>query len=349
MSTSDVQPPRIAFFDYALPNELIAQTPAEPRDSARLLVVQRETGQLSDRVFRDLPELLRPGDALVVNDTRVLPGRLHALRATGGRVEILLLERVSGDVWRCIARPAGRLRLGESLTLVDATGAPSIEQVEVAGRDGETLLVRVSDATIAARGTLPLPPYITTPLVDPERYQTVFSREAGSAAAPTAGLHFTEELLRRCADAGISRVTITLHVGLDTFKPIRVDDVRQHTMHSEAYSVRGDALRTLRETRAAGGRVIAVGTTSVRTLESIADHLEAGIQHDVAGSTRLYITPGYQFRVVDVMITNFHLPRTTLLLLVGAFAGGELIRRAYEHAIDRRYRFYSFGDAMLIV
>jgi S-adenosylmethionine:tRNA ribosyltransferase-isomerase len=352
VSEPDQAPLPIERFDYHLPPELIAQQPAEPRDSARLLVVSRADGALSDRVFRDLPDLLQPGDLLVANDTRVIPARLHCRRESGGRVELLLLSRLVNGDWKALARPARRLRDGERLRLLDSADADSEETVEVVGRDDEAVVVRFADETsIEHHGRVPLPPYIRDTTSDPERYQTVYARESGSSAAPTAGLHFTPEVIAACRRRGIEMVTVTLHVGLDTFQPIKTADAREHQIHSEWFEVSADVLAKVAAAKRDGRRVVAVGTTSVRTLESAADAIcnAGGDGQSVAGPTRLYITPGYEFKIVDVMLTNFHLPRTTLMLLVSAFAGEDVIRAAYAHAVDERYRFYSFGDAMLIV
>lgn len=335
----------IARYDYELPEELIAQEPIEPRDAARLLVVDRSAGSLSDRGIRDLPSLLRPTDLLVLNDTRVLPARLRLQRASGGQVELLLLRRREDQIWETLARPARRLRPDEPLF---AAGEPVATWV---GRDGDLGLVRILDeAQVDTLGEMPLPPYITSRLHDPERYQTVFARERGSAAAPTASLHFTPQLLNELTSMGVRIAWITLHVGLDTFQPVREEDALQHHIHAEWYAVSAETVSLLRQQRASGGRIVAVGTTAVRTLETVADEvLSDDPPRDLQGETRTYITPGYEFRLVDVMQTNFHLPRTTLLLLVAAFAGDEQMRAAYAHAVAQRYRFYSFGDAMLIV
>ena len=349
---TDVPEPRlpIARFDYDLPEELIAQHPIEPRDASRLLVVDRATGSLSDHIFRDLPDLLTPGDLLVLNDTRVIPARLFTRRATGGQVELLFLEKLEHDTWRVLARPARRLRAGEPLTVLDPKGEPVGVEVTVRERDpdmGMIVSVEDADTTLHRYGQMPLPPYIRERLEDAERYQTVFAEREGSAAAPTAGLHFTPELLDRCRERGLRIEHVTLHVGLDTFQPVKVDDALEHTIHSEWYDVSATTLGALRDVRAAGRRVVAVGTTVARTLETIAPQLDQ--IHGVSGATSIYITPPYRFQMVDAMVTNFHLPRTTLLLMVSALAGEETIRAAYAHAIRERYRFYSFGDAMLIV
>jgi len=339
-------------FDYDLPPELIAQQPAEPRDSARLLVVSRETGSLEDRVFRDLPDILQPGDLIVINDTRVIPARMIARRESGGRVEFLLLARRPDGSWSSLARPARRLRLGETLALVGHDDAGTSGTVVVTGREEELVIVTFSDESAIERvGRVPLPPYIRDATSDPERYQTVYNRQAGSAAAPTAGLHFTPAVMDRCRQRGIEFATVTLHVGLDTFQPIKTEDARDHLIHSEWFDVPSATLAAVAKATRESRRVVAVGTTSVRTLESVAEAIHSAdtAVEPIAGATRLYITPGYQYRVVDVMLTNFHLPRTTLLLLVSAFAGESLTRAAYLHAITEQYRFYSFGDAMLIV
>jgi S-adenosylmethionine:tRNA ribosyltransferase-isomerase len=339
-------------FDYDLPPELIAQQPAEPRDSARLLVVSRVNDSLSDHVFRELPDLLQPGDLIVVNDTRVIPARLIARRESGGRVEFLLLSRRADGSWRSLARPARRLRLGETLHIVGHDDRVTEDSVHVVDREDESVIVTFADeGSIERHGRVPLPPYIRDTSVDPERYQTVYNREAGSAAAPTAGLHFTPRVMEECRAREIEFATVTLHVGLDTFQPIKTADARDHQIHSEWLGISAETLAAVAEAKRSGRRVVAVGTTSVRTLESVADavHSRDSANESISGPTRLYITPGYTYRVVDVMLTNFHLPRTTLLLLVAAFAGEELARAAYMHAIQERYRFYSFGDAMLIV
>ncbi|HEX5167082.1 MAG TPA: tRNA preQ1(34) S-adenosylmethionine ribosyltransferase-isomerase QueA [Thermomicrobiales bacterium] len=352
MTDSRPEPLPVDRLDYDLPEELIAQQPAEPRDSSRLLVVSRSDGSLQDHIFRELPTLLQPGDLIVVNDTRVLPARLLARRSSGGRVELLLLARQADGSWQSMARPARRLRPGETLTLLDHSDALSGDHVEVIGREDDSVIVRFHDeADVQRHGRVPLPPYIHESAPDPERYQTVYSREPGSAAAPTAGLHFTDAVMDACRERGVEFASVTLHVGLDTFQPIKTADARDHQIHSEWFAVSAATLNAVAAAKREGRRVVAVGTTSVRTLESVADVVLANeLPADaISGPTRLYITPGYQYRVVDVMLTNFHLPRTTLLLLVSAFAGEELMRDAYAHAIRERYRFYSFGDAMLIV
>ena len=357
---------RTSDFDYHLPPELIAQTPAEPRDSSRLLVLHRKTGQLEHRVFTSLLEYLRPGDLMVFNRSRVLPARLFGVRAgNGGRVELLLLRRQSPGVWQSLARPGRRLRAGEVIDILpNSTAAPDgglTAEVLESHRDG-TKLVRLSaEDQLEQFGHTPLPPYIRRKLDDPERYQTVYAREPGSAAAPTAGLHFTREMLGRAEAAGVETAFVTLHVGLDTFRPVQDEDPREHAIHTERYQIDHAAAGALRRARAGGRRIIAVGTTTVRVLEQAAQD-GGGVYGSAAfgpreGEASIYILPGHRFRAVDAMLTNFHLPRSTLLMLVSAFAefggqrepGRDMVLRAYAEAIRRRYRFYSFGDAMLLL
>ena len=345
MKTSD--------FDYHLPADLIAQTPVEPRDSSRLLVLRRSTGSMEHRSFRDLPEYLDPGDVLVMNDSRVLPGRLLGTReGTGGRVEFLLLRRIGPGLWKAVGRPSRSLRPGVRARIP----RPGHEDlgVEVLEADrGSVRMIRLSSEEGLERwGRVPLPPYIHTRLDDPERYQTVYAREPGSAAAPTAGLHFTRQLLDRLRARGVGLVFVTLHVGLDTFAPVRADDPAAHPIHGEYFEVGESAARMLRDARAAGRRVVAVGTTSVRVLEQVALGLDGREPEELSatsGWAGLYILPGHRFRLVDAMVTNFHLPRTTLLMLVSAFAGRDEVLTAYRQAIAREYRFYSFGDAMMVL
>src|SRR5579883_3441612 len=350
-------------FDYDLPQELIAQTPIEPRDASRLLIVDRASGSLAHRHFRDIGDYLRPGDLLIANQSRVIPARLLGRRAeTGGNVEVLLLaERpdLGPDIWETLVRPGRRLREG-SRVLFGGENDPARLQAEILQRTeaGGRVVRFTTQASEGAQATvrelieqlgrMPLPPYIHETLNDPERYQTVYARIRGSAAAPTAGLHFTPELLDRLRQQGVQVGFVTLHVGLDTFRPVEVEDVRDHKMHSEEIELDEATAQLIQQTRAAGGRVVAVGTTSVRVLESVAS-LHDGQIKPYKGATRLFITPGYRYQAVDALITNFHLPRSTLLLLVSAFMGKDLMERAYQAAIQERYRFFSFGDAMLIL
>ena len=338
-----------ADFDFHLPEELIAQTPLEKRDSSRLLIIDRETGQFIDQHFDNIIDQLEPGDALVMNNTRVLPARLYGTKPeTGGHVELLLLKNTQGDFWEVLAKPAKRLRVGTRVSFGDGRLTATVtEELEHGGRivrfDYQGIFLEVLESL----GEMPLPPYIHEKLEDRERYQTVYAKENGSAAAPTAGLHFTEELLDKIAAKGVKLVYLTLHVGLGTFRPVSVDNLEEHEMHSEFYSLSEEAAETLRQVKASGHRIIAVGTTSIRTLETIGSKFEGQIQAD-SGWTNIFIKPGYQWKIVDAFSTNFHLPKSTLVMLVSAFAGRQLTLQAYEHAIAERYRFFSFGDAMFI-
>ncbi len=340
----------LAEFDYDLPPDFIAQTPVEPRDSARLLVLQRATGALTHARFHQLADFLQPGDALIFNDTRVLPARLMARRAgTGGKVELLLLKRHAPLTWEALVG-GKRLPIGSS---VDVEGDPDLHGVVMQEFDGARRLIQFSKPItplLDKVGTTPLPPYIHTPLADPQRYQTVYAQIPGSAAAPTAGLHFTPELIERLKAQGVRVGFVTLHVGLDTFAPVTEERVETHAMHGEWYDLPHETAALINAAKREGRRVMAVGTTSVRTLESApASDVAGEVIAPAAATTALFILPGHRFRVVDALITNFHLPRTTLLMLVSAFAGREKILAAYEAAKREHYRFYSFGDAMLIL
>ncbi|MGD0878430.1 MAG: tRNA preQ1(34) S-adenosylmethionine ribosyltransferase-isomerase QueA [Anaerolineales bacterium] len=337
MKTSD--------FDYTLPPDSIAQTPVEPRDSSRLLVLNRETGIIEHSYFRELGRYLQPKDLLVVNRTRVIPARLFARKSTGGRVEVLLLRRDDLLTWECLVGGKG-LAVGRSITIENGPTGEIIGFME-----GSHRRLRFSEPIepyFPVAGHVPLPPYIHTPLQDPERYQTVYASEPGSAAAPTAGLHFTTRLMEELESLGINFAEVTLHVGLDTFAPVTEEDPAQHQIHTEWCEVPPSTVDAIASARHSGGRIIAVGTTSVRTLESAARSGRDSII-SYSGQTNLYILPGYRFKLVDVMITNFHLPKSTLIMLVSAFAGREKILQAYEVAVQQHYRFYSFGDAMLIL
>jgi len=336
MNTSD--------FNYHLPESSIAQTPIEPRDSSRLLVLHRDTGTLEHRIFRDLGDYLRPNDLLILNQTRVIPARIYARKPTGGRVELLLLRRRDLLRWEALVGGKG-LRLGSKIRVEGGPEAMILEFLE--GAERLLFFTEPIEPYLPKVGNVPLPPYIHEKLSDPERYQTVYARQPGSAAAPTAGLHFTPRLLDELQGKGVKTAYVTLHVGLDTFAPVTEDNPKQHKIHTEWCELPQETADAINQTKASGGRVIAVGTTSVRTLES-AEVGQNGIL-SYSGSTSIFILPGYQFKVVDAMITNFHLPKSTLIMLVSAFAGREKILETYETAIKEGYRFYSFGDAMLIL
>ena len=335
-------------FYFDLPEELIAQTPLQKRDSSRMLHLDRQTGEIEHRHFYELPEYLREGDCLVLNDTRVLPARLLGCRSSGGGVELVLLRDLGEGRWECLSRPGRKTRPGTELSFGDGELTATVEAVAEGGNrivrfhyDGIFLEV------LERLGKMPLPPYIKEELQDAERYQTVYSRELGSAAAPTAGLHFTPELLEEIAKKGVKICYVTLHVGLGTFRPVKEDEIEDHEMHSEFCVVSPETADTVNTVKKSGGRVIAVGTTSCRTLESFTD--EDGTLRPGSRWTNIFIYPGYRFKCIDALITNFHLPESTLIMLVSALAGRENILRAYETAVKERYRFFSFGDAMLIL
>ena len=336
-------------FAYDLPQELIAQHPVEPRDSSRLLVYHRDTGAIEHRVFQEITDYLRPGDALVINDTRVIPARLLGNRAgTGGAVELLLLKRLGKDTWEALAGPGRKARPGDVLEFGGGRlRATILQDTEAGARVVRFQYEGVFEEALDELGKMPLPPYIHEPLQDRDRYQTVYAAHDGSAAAPTAGLHFTPELLERVAGRGIDIVPVLLHVGLGTFRPVKAQEVSEHTMHSEEYEVTPNAAARINQARARGGRVVCVGTTTVRTLESVAD--ESGVIRPARGETAIFITPGVPIRAVDALITNFHLPESTLLMLISALMGREQALAAYAEAVRERYRFFSFGDAMLIL
>lgn len=336
-------------FDFDLPEELIAQTPLEKRDSSKLLVIDRKTHDMVDTHFDHILDELNPGDALVMNNTRVLPARLYGEKPdTHGHVELLLLKNTQGDQWEVLAKPAKRLRVGAKVSFGDGRLTATVkEKLDHGGRIVEFDYDGIFLEVLESLGEMPLPPYIHEKLDDPERYQTVYAKENGSAAAPTAGLHFTQDLLEKIEAKGVKLVYLTLHVGLGTFRPVSVDNIDEHEMHSEFYILSEEAAQTLRDVKAAGGRVVAVGTTSIRTLETIGSKFNGEIKAD-SGWTNIFIKPGYDFKVVDAFSTNFHLPKSTLVMLVSAFAGREFVLEAYQHAIDQHYRFFSFGDAMFV-
>ncbi|MFC6171373.1 tRNA preQ1(34) S-adenosylmethionine ribosyltransferase-isomerase QueA [Loigolactobacillus jiayinensis] len=336
-------------FDYNLPHELIAQTPLKERDASRMLVLDHETGALQDKHFYDILDELHAGDAVVMNDTRVMPARLYGVKPdTGGHEEVLLLNNTEGDKWETLMKPARRAKVGTEVVFGDGQLTATVtEELEHGGRMIEFHYDGIFMEILEQLGETPLPPYIKAKLDDPEMYQTVYAKENGSAAAPTAGLHWTKELLAKAEAKGVKLVYLTLHVGLGTFRPVDEDDIDDHKMHSEFYRLTPEAADELNEVRKNGGRIIATGTTSIRTLETIGTKFDGEIKPD-SGWTDIFIKPGYQWRVVNAFITNFHLPKSTLVMLVAAFTGRDNILNAYQHAIDERYRFFSFGDAMFI-
>lgn len=336
-------------FYFDLPRELIAQDPLEERTSSRLLILEKNTGEIKHQVFRDIIDYLNPGDCLVLNNTKVLPARLLGVKQdTGAAVELLLLKRKEGNVWETLAKPGKKVRPGTRLSFGDGLlQAEVLDVVEEGNRLVRFSYEGIFEEVLDRLGEMPLPPYITHKLKDKNRYQTVYAKYDGSAAAPTAGLHFTGELLRQIEAKGVKLAYVTLHVGLGTFRPVKVEHILEHHMHSEYYQVTAQTAQIINETKKSGGRVICVGTTSCRTVESAAD--ENGILKECNGDTDIFIYPGYQFKVLDGLITNFHLPESTLLMLVSALAGREKVLGAYEMAVEERYRFFSFGDAMLVI
>ena len=337
---------KAADFDYELPEALIAQTPVEPRDSSRLLVLDRQSGDMRHQIFSQIVDHIQPGDLLIANDTKVMPARLLGKRAdTGGRVEVFLLHRRSQDLWEVLVKPGKRMRPGQRVWFDDSLSCVVEDVTEYGGRIVRFLYEGLFETVLDALGETPLPPYIHQKLADPDRYQTVYARERGSAAAPTAGLHFTPELMNKVRDKGASFAFVTLNIGLGTFRPVRIESIADHVMHREFYSISPDTVDRILENKRQGGRIIAVGTTAVRTLESAAvtGQLTAG-----SAWSELFIYPGFQFRIIDALITNFHLPQSTLLMLVSAFAGRENVLAAYREAVRQNYRFFSFGDAMFI-
>lgn len=336
-------------FDFDLPEELIAQTPLADRSSSKLLVLNKETGEVKDTHFTSILDELNPGDALVMNDTRVLPARLYGVKPeTGGHVEVLLLKNNEGDNWETLIKPAKRAKMGTKIQFGDGRLKAEVkEELEHGGRIVEFTYDGIFLEVLESLGEMPLPPYIKEKLEDKERYQTVYAKENGSAAAPTAGLHFTPELLEQIKEKGVELVFLTLHVGLGTFRPVSVDNIEEHKMHSEFYNLSQEAADQLNKVRKNGGKVVAVGTTSIRTLETIGTKFDGELRAD-SGWTDIFIAPGYTFKIVEAFSTNFHLPKSTLVMLVSAFAGRENVLAAYEHAVQEKYRFFSFGDAMFV-
>lgn len=332
-------------FDYDLPQELIAQHPMEPRDHSRLLVVDKKTGEIEHKHFYDLVNYLKPGDVLVFNDTRVIPARLHGTKDTGAHVEVFLLTRRDATDWEVLVRPGKKLQVGAKINFSDELSCEVIEHTDFGGRVVRFKYDGIFEEILDRLGETPLPPYITAPLEDKERYQTVYNRERGSAAAPTAGLHFTKELMQKIKEIGCEEVFVTLHVGLGTFRPVSEAKIEDHKMHKEFYTVSQEAADAVNKAKAEGRRIIAVGTTAVRTLEAAGAD---GQLHAGSSWTNIFIYPGYKFRLVDDLVTNFHLPQSTLLMLVSTLSTREIMLRTYKKAVEEKYRFFSFGDAMFI-
>ncbi|EAC5860963.1 TPA: tRNA preQ1(34) S-adenosylmethionine ribosyltransferase-isomerase QueA [Listeria monocytogenes] len=340
---------KVEDFDFDLPEELIAQTPLLDRTSSRLMVLDKESGDIKDQHFTDIISYLNEGDALVLNDTRVLPARLHGIKdETGAHIEVLLLKQKEGNAWETLVKPAKRIRKGATITFGDgALKATCLEELEHGGRILEFSYEGIFYEVLEQLGEMPLPPYIKEQLADQDRYQTVYAKENGSAAAPTAGLHFTEDLLTKISAKGVEIIFVTLHVGLGTFRPVDVEDTANHKMHSEFYRLTEESAERINKIKAQGGKVVAVGTTSIRTLETIASRHDGKLVAE-SGWTEIFISPGYTFQAVDALITNFHLPKSTLIMLVSALSDRTKILAAYNHAVEQQYRFFSFGDAMFI-
>ena len=338
---------KVSEFNYDLPEELIAQTPIEKRDMSRLMVLDRENKKIEHKVFKDILEYLEEGDCLVINNTKVLPARLYGKKETGANVEFLLLNNIEGDVWECIVRPGNKLHIGTKVSFGEGIlKADILDMMEGGTRKVEFHYNGIFNEILDKIGLMPLPPYIHEELKEKDRYQTVYARHQGSSAAPTAGLHFTEELLEKVKEKGVQITKVTLHVGIGTFRPVKVEDVESHHMHSEHYYIKQEEADKINKAKENGKKVIAVGTTSCRVLESVAD--EQGKVKEIEGDTSIFIYPGYKFKCVDNLITNFHLPESTLIMLVSSLAGKDFIMEAYEQAVKEKYRFFSFGDAMLI-
>ncbi|EAC2362774.1 tRNA preQ1(34) S-adenosylmethionine ribosyltransferase-isomerase QueA [Listeria monocytogenes] len=340
---------KVEDFDFDLPEELIAQTPLLDRTSSRLMVLDKKSGDIKDQHFTDIISYLNEGDALVLNDTRVLPARLHGIKdETGAHIEVLLLKQKEGNAWETLVKPAKRIRKGATITFGDgALKAICLEELEHGGRILEFSYEGIFYEVLEQLGEMPLPPYIKEQLADQDRYQTVYAKENGSAAAPTAGLHFTEDLLAKISAKGVEIIFVTLHVGLGTFRPVDVEDTTNHKMHSEFYRLTEESAERINKIKAQGGKVVAVGTTSIRTLETIASRHDGKLVAE-SGWTEIFISPGYTFQAVDALITNFHLPKSTLIMLVSALSDRTKILAAYNHAVEEKYRFFSFGDAMFI-
>lgn len=339
---------KVSDFDYELPQELIAQVPIKDRSASRLMVLNRENKTIEDKIFKDILDYLKPGDCLVRNNTKVIPARLYGIKEeTGVHIEFLLLKRIEGDIWEVMVHPGRRLKIGTKVIFRNGLlKAEILEMMEGGNRKVKFEYEGIFNEILDQIGLMPLPPYIKEKLDDKSRYQTVYAKYEGSAAAPTAGLHFTEELLEKIKEKGVEIANVTLHVGIGTFRPVKVENIEEHDMHSEHYYIKHEDVEKINNTKKNGGRIIAVGTTSCRVLESVAD--EKGLVKETEGDTSIFIYPGYKFKCIDCLITNFHLPESTLIMLVSALAGKDYIMKAYKHAVEEKYRFFSFGDAMFI-
>jgi len=339
---------KVSEFDFHLPEELIAQEPITPRDMSRLLVLNIEEQRIDHKRFYQLTEVLQEGDLLILNQTKVMPARLMGVKDTGANIELVLLKRTKGDYWECMVRPGKKLQSGAKVFFGDGElQGEIIDHTDSGGRIVHFTYQGIFEEVLDRLGEMPLPPYIQKELKDKDRYQTVYAKEQGSAAAPTAGLHFTEELFEKLKNKGINTAFLTLHIGLGTFRPVKSENVEDHTMHSEYYSISKETAQLINQTKEMGKRVIAVGTTCIRTLETVGD--VNGLVQESSGWTDIFIYPGYKFKVVDAVITNFHLPKSSLIMLISAFAGTDFVKEAYRVAVEEKYRFYSFGDAMLII
>ena len=339
---------KVSDFNYELPQELIAQVPIKDRSASRLMVLNRENKTIEDKIFKDILDYLKPGDCLVRNNTKVIPARLYGIKEeTGVHIEFLLLKRIEGDIWEVMVHPGRRLKIGTKVIFGNGLlKAEILEMMEGGNRKVKFEYEGIFNEILDQIGLMPLPPYIKEKLDDKSRYQTVYAKYEGSAAAPTAGLHFTEELLEKIKEKGVEIANVTLHVGIGTFRPVKVENIEEHDMHSEHYYIKHEDAEKINNTKKNGGRIIAVGTTSCRVLESVAD--ENGLVKETEGDTNIFIYPGYKFKCIDCLITNFHLPESTLIMLVSALAGKDYIMKAYKHAVEEKYRFFSFGDAMFI-
>ena len=339
---------KVSDFNYELPQELIAQVPIKDRSASRLMVLNKENKTIEDKIFKDILDYLKPGDCLVRNNTKVIPARLYGIKEeTGVHIEFLLLKRIEGDIWEVMVHPGRRLKIGTKVIFGNGLlKAEILEMMEGGNRKVKFEYDGIFNEILDQIGLMPLPPYIKEKLEDKSRYQTVYAKYEGSAAAPTAGLHFTEELLEKIKEKGVEIANVTLHVGIGTFRPVKVENIEEHDMHSEHYYIKHEDAEKINNTKKNGGRIIAVGTTSCRVLESVAD--ESGFVKETEGDTSIFIYPGYKFKCIDCLITNFHLPESTLIMLVSALAGKDYIMKAYKHAVEEKYRFFSFGDAMFI-